>query len=282
MQLKPLRIAMWSGPRNISTALMRAFENRDDCLVWDEPLYGYYLDATGIAHPGTAEVIAAQGTDAAAIIAACAGGSAGGKSIFYQKHMTLHLLPQLDRGWLKSLQNCFLIREPEAVIASYAAVRSDATLDDIGFVQQAALFETVRNLTGALPIVIDSREFYSTLRPCCARSVRVSGSGLCRKCLAGRPAGATATASGPNTGTTQCGALPASQPIGKKHIHCRRQLVKSRRRPGRTTNRCSNTGYSHSFFACRRKPNLCKLSNRYLPFTPLPGRVHLSVRQKLF
>lgn len=173
MQLKPLRIAMWSGPRNISTALMRAFENRDDCLVWDEPLYGYYLDATGIAHPGAAEVIAAQGTDAAAIIAACVGDSASGKSIFYQKHMTLHLLPQLDRGWLKSLQNCFLIREPEAVIASYTAVRSDARLDDLGFVQQAALFETVRDLTGALPIVIDSREFLldpeAMLRAICAR-----------------------------------------------------------------------------------------------------------------
>ena len=71
MPLNPLRIAMWSGPRNISTALMRAWENRDDCVVWDEPLYGYYLDATGIPHPGAAEVIADQGSNAQAIIAAC-------------------------------------------------------------------------------------------------------------------------------------------------------------------------------------------------------------------
>ncbi|MDH3537384.1 MAG: HAD family hydrolase, partial [Gammaproteobacteria bacterium] len=132
MQLKPLRIAMWSGPRNISTAMMRAFENRSDCTVWDEPLYGYYLDATGIAHPGAAEVIADQGTDAAAIIARCIGDIPGGKPIFYQKHMTLHLLPQLERGWLAALVNCFLIREPEADIASYAAVRADVTLADIG------------------------------------------------------------------------------------------------------------------------------------------------------
>jgi len=152
---------------------MRAWENREDCAVWDEPLYGYYLDATGIPHPGAAEVIAEQGTDAAAIIATCIGDMPAGKSIFYQKHMTLHLLPQLDRGWLSSLVNCFLIREPEAVIASYAAVRSDATLADIGFVQQAELFEQVRTTTGEIPLVIDSREFLldpeSMLRAICAR-----------------------------------------------------------------------------------------------------------------
>ena len=159
MQLNPLRLAMWSGPRNISTAMMRAWENRDDCVVWDEPLYGYYLDATGIPHPGAAEVIADQGIDANAIIARCIGEIPEDKSIFYQKHMTLHLLPQLDRSWLSSMTNCFLIREPEAVIASYAAVRSDATLDDIGFIQQAELFDQVRQFSGEIPMVIDSREF---------------------------------------------------------------------------------------------------------------------------
>ena len=155
----PLRIAMWSGPRNISTALMRAFENREDCVVWDEPFYGFYLDASGSDHPGTAEVIADQGTDSDAIIARCSGDIPGGKPIFYQKHMTLHLLPQLDRRWLKALENCFLIREPEAVIASYAAVRSKVTLADIGFVQQAELFDEVRSISGQIPLVIDSREF---------------------------------------------------------------------------------------------------------------------------
>ncbi len=167
-----LRIAMWSGPRNISTAMMRAWENRDDCVVWDEPLYGYYLDATGIPHPGAAEVIAAQGTDANAIIARCSGEIPQQKSIFYQKHMTFHLLPELDRSWLRSLVNCFLIREPEAVIASYAAVRGDAMLDDIGFVQQAELFAQVRDITGDIPLVIDSREFLldpeTMLRAICA------------------------------------------------------------------------------------------------------------------
>ncbi len=82
-----------------------------------------------------------------------------GAAIFYQKHMTLHLLPELDRSWLGSLVNCFLIREPEAVIASYAAVRSAATLNDIGFIHQLELFEQVKTMTGSTPMVIDSREF---------------------------------------------------------------------------------------------------------------------------
>jgi len=173
MRINPLRIAMWSGPRNISTAMMRAWENRDDCVVWDEPLYGYYLDATGIPHPGAAEVIADQGADSNTIIARCVGDVPNGKDIFYQKHMTLHLLPELDRSWLASLVNCFLIREPEAVIASYAAVRSDATLEDIGFIQQAELFDYVQRIHGAIPLVIDSREFLldprAMLEAMCAR-----------------------------------------------------------------------------------------------------------------
>ena len=173
MPLKPLRIGMWSGPRNISTALMRAWESREDCAVWDEPLYGYYLEATGIDHPGAAEIIAAHGSDAAQIIDRCCGEAPGGKRIFYQKHMTLHLLPELDHGWLAALENCFLIREPEAVIASYTAVREQVRLEDIGFAQQAELFTRVREMTGKSPPVIDSREFLldpeAMLRALCAR-----------------------------------------------------------------------------------------------------------------
>jgi hypothetical protein len=157
--MKSVRIAMWSGPRNISTALMRAFENRSDCAVWDEPLYGYYLSASGIPHPGAAEVIADQGTDWRATTASCIGEIPEHKPVFYQKHMTLHLLPEIDRQWLSSLNNCFLIREPERVIASYAAVRENPTLADIGFVQQAELFDFVTEETGEVPLVIDSRKF---------------------------------------------------------------------------------------------------------------------------
>jgi hypothetical protein len=157
--VSPARIAMWSGPRNISTAMMRAFENRSDCEVWDEPLYGYYLSATGIQHPGAAEIIADQGTDWRDITNRCAGEVPAQKAIFYQKQMTLHLLPEIDRQWISSLNNCFLIREPERVVASYRAVRQDLTLDDIGFVQQAELFDYVNETTGEIPLVIDSRKF---------------------------------------------------------------------------------------------------------------------------
>ena len=168
-----LRIAMWSGPRNISTAMMRAWENRADCAVWDEPFYGHYLHKTGIPHPGSDEVIADQGTDWQTTAKRCAGASPDRKSIFYQKHMTLHLLPEMSRDWMSALTNCFLIREPERVIASYTAVRSEATFDDIGFVQQAELFNFVADTTGETPIVIDSREFLlqpeDMLRALCAR-----------------------------------------------------------------------------------------------------------------
>ncbi len=150
---------MWSGPRNISTAMMRAWENRSDCAVWDEPLYGHYLFKTGFPHPGADEVIADQGHDWKDIVRRCTGEAPHQKTVFYQKHMTLHLLPEMDRTWLSKLTNCFLIRDPDSVIASYAAVRNDATLQDIGFVQQAELFDTIADLGKAEPLVIDSKDF---------------------------------------------------------------------------------------------------------------------------
>jgi hypothetical protein len=172
-QINPVRIAMWSGPRNISTAMMRAWGNRSDCSVWDEPLYGHYLSKTGIPHPGAKEIIAAQGSDWRSIVDQCVGDPPDQKQVFYQKHMTLHLLPEIDREWLSCLANCFLIREPEPVIASYAAVRKDVSLDDIGFVQQAELFDYVARISGEIPLVIDSREFLldpeSMLRSICNR-----------------------------------------------------------------------------------------------------------------
>jgi hypothetical protein len=153
--------------------MMRAWEIRADCAVWDEPIYGHYLHKTGIPHPGADEIIAKQGIDWQTIVQRCAGESPDHKPIFYQKHMTLHLLPEMDRNWMSALTNCFLIREPERVIASYAAVRSEATLDDIGFVQQAELFDYVADMTGETPIVIDSREFLmqpeAMLRALCER-----------------------------------------------------------------------------------------------------------------
>ena len=154
-----LRIAMWSGPRNISTALMRSFENRPDTDVWDEPFYGHYLHKTGIAHPGADEVITEQGIDWEDIARRCNGNAPNNAHVFYQKHMTMHFLPDMHRKWLNGLTNCFLIRYPDQVVASYSAVRPDITLEDVGFMQQAELFDYVIKTARSLPMVIDSKDF---------------------------------------------------------------------------------------------------------------------------
>ncbi|HEX8898042.1 MAG TPA: hypothetical protein VF751_05050 [Chthoniobacterales bacterium] len=154
-----IRIAMWSGPRNISTAMMRAWGNRPDTFVCDEPFYAYYLSATGRAHPGAEEVIAHGETDWRKVIARLTNDEIpGGKRIFYQKQMTHHLLPEVHRGWLRSVTNCFLIRDPAEVIVSYIKKNNDPMLEDIGFVQQAEIFDRVCEQTGAIPPVIDARD----------------------------------------------------------------------------------------------------------------------------
>jgi len=153
-----IRIAMWSGPRNISTALMRAFENRVDTAVTDEPLYGHYLLATGLDHPGRDEVIAAQETDWQKVAAALLGPVPGGRRVWYQKHMAHHLLPEIGRDWLDHLSNCFLIRDPREVLASYVRTRAQPTLADLGVARQVELFEQVRASTGRVPPVLDARD----------------------------------------------------------------------------------------------------------------------------
>lgn len=153
-----MKIAMWSGPRNLSTAMMYAFAARGDAAVWDEPFYAAYLAATGIAHPMAAEVIAAGERDPAKVAAACTGAISEGRPIWYQKHMTLHMIPAFDRGFMAGLTNVFLIRHPARVVASYARKRENPTLDDIGFVQQAELFDQVADRLGRAPVVIDSAD----------------------------------------------------------------------------------------------------------------------------
>jgi len=155
---EPLRIAMWSGPRNISTAMMRAWENRPDTAVIDEPFYAHYLHATGLDHPGREEVIAAYPTDWRAVAEQLAGPVPGGRPVFYQKHMTHHMLPGMDEDWLDQVVNIFLIRDPRAVIASYVRKRQAITLEDTGLPRQWTLFETVRRRTGGAPLVIDAAD----------------------------------------------------------------------------------------------------------------------------
>ncbi len=149
-----IKIAMWSGPRNISTAMMYAFGNRTDCIAWDEPFYGAYLTATGLAHPMRNEILSAMECDWRKVEATCISPVA--RSLFYQKHMTHHMLPQFDRSFIHQLKNAFLIRAPEKVLASYAKKHDEVSLHAIGFLEQAEIFDLVANQLGHAPPVIDA------------------------------------------------------------------------------------------------------------------------------
>jgi hypothetical protein len=161
----PLRIAMWSGPRNISTAMMRAFENRGDCTVSDEPLYAHYLQVTGSDHPGADEVIRTGDTDWRSVVAALTGPVPGGQPLWYQKHMSHHLLPGIAHDWIHELANVFLIRDPDDVVASYIKSRATVTSEDIGLEQEWRLFDEIAQRTGAAPPVIDAGEFLKAPEP---------------------------------------------------------------------------------------------------------------------
>jgi hypothetical protein len=132
---------MWSGPRTLSTALMRSFENRSDTVVVDEPLYGYYLAASGIDHPGRDDIIASMPAGWTDVVRQLTAGELPpGKTVFYQKHMTHHLLDEIDTEALDGLRHAFLIRDPRRLLASYAKVRDTPTLADLGLAQQVAIF----------------------------------------------------------------------------------------------------------------------------------------------
>ncbi len=153
-----VRIAMWSGPRNISTAMMRSFGARADCAVTDEPFYAAYLAATGLLHPMRGEVIASQPADWRKVADALVGPPPGDKPVWYQKHMTHHMLPGFGREWCDGLVNAFLIRAPEAVLASYSAKRDNFTIDEIGLPAQAELFDRAANRLGRAPPVVESQD----------------------------------------------------------------------------------------------------------------------------
>ena len=160
-----VRIAMWSGPRNISTAMMRSFGNRADTVVVDEPLYAAYLRATGLDHPGRAEILATQDDDWRAVTAALTGPVPGGKDVYYHKHMTHHLLPDMGREWLRMVSNAFLIRDPAGVVVSYARVRGEPTLADLGFPQQVEIFRACAEADGVPPPVVDAADVLAAPGP---------------------------------------------------------------------------------------------------------------------
>ncbi len=168
---EPIRVAMWSGPRNISTALMRSFGARSDVAVVDEPFYAAYLARTGLVHPMREEVLASQPQDWRQVVSTLLGPVPGGKPLFYQKLMTHHMLDDFGREWMSSVRNAFLIRDPTAVLASYVLKRDQIVLADIGILQQRELFEREADRLGAAPPVIEGKDVLAnpgrTLRRLC-------------------------------------------------------------------------------------------------------------------
>jgi hypothetical protein len=156
MSADTVRIAMWSGPRNLSTALMRSFGSRADCAVSDEPFYAAYLKLSGADHPMREAVLKSQPTDWRKVAAAMTGPAPNGARLWYQKHMTHHMLPGIGREWMRASRHAFLIRHPARVLASYAAKRETVEFGDIGFSEQAELFDEAAAIAGKAPPVVDA------------------------------------------------------------------------------------------------------------------------------
>jgi len=150
------RIAMWSGPRNMSTTMMRCFGARADCAALDEPFYAAWLVAAGETHPMQAEILASQPVDPGAVAAGLLAPLPDGRTVQYQKQMTHHMMPDFPLDWAAHCDHAFLIRHPARVIASYAKKMDDVSLEAIGFPQQARLFDDMRARMGKVPPVVDS------------------------------------------------------------------------------------------------------------------------------
>ena len=156
---------MWSGPRNISTAMMRAWGQRPDTVVWDEPLYAHYLLATGRTdHPGYSETITNHETDWRKVVAQLTSPPSGGRRINYQKHMTHHVLPGMSVEWIDRLTNCFLIRQPREMLLSMIEFLPSLTVRETGLPQQAEMFQRICERDGAAPPVVDARDVLANPR----------------------------------------------------------------------------------------------------------------------
>jgi hypothetical protein len=156
---------MWSGPRNLSTALMRAWGNRADTIVVDEPFYAHYLERTGIEHPGREEVIASQERDWRRVVDALLAPLPEGVDILYQKQMSHHLLPDMGRDWLGSMTHAFLIRDPRPMLASLDRKLDGFDLLATGLPQQVEIFDHVVRTTGRVPPVLDAADLAAAPEP---------------------------------------------------------------------------------------------------------------------
>jgi hypothetical protein len=166
---------MWSGPRNISTAMMRAWENRPDAWVIDEPLYAHYLTQVQVAHPGVDEVIAHHENDWKKVVDHITGPIPHGRAIYYQKHMSHHWLPHLRGPWVLKLFNAFLIRHPAEVLASLTVRMGLPVLRDTGLPQQVEIFRFIREETGQTPPVLDSEDILKDPRGTLTRLCELAG-----------------------------------------------------------------------------------------------------------
>jgi hypothetical protein len=153
-----LRIAMWSGPRNLSTAMMRSFGSRRDTFVSDEPFYGCFLKDSGADHPMRGDVIAAMDCDWAGVMASLRGAVPDGSPVWYQKHMWHHMAGPIAYDDFTGFTHAFLIREPERMIASYLRKRECAAFEDFGLERQAEFFEREADRFGHAPPVIDAND----------------------------------------------------------------------------------------------------------------------------
>lgn len=168
----PIRIAFWSGPRNLSTALMRSWGSRADTVVCDEPFYAHYLAQTEATwHPGYEETLARHETDYRRVVQWLTGPVPGGAAIFYQKQMAHHVLPGMDLAWIDDLRHGFLIREPKATLLSMAKVFERIDVSATGLPQQAALYERLVGRPGPPPPIVDASDVLmdprGTLRRLC-------------------------------------------------------------------------------------------------------------------
>lgn len=153
-----IRIAMWSGPRNLSTAMMRSFEARGDCAVSDEPFYAHYLSASGVTHPMQDEILEHHESDARAVIDHLTGAAPGNAPVWYQKHMPHHMIDSVPRDWFGVMRHAILIRAPERVVASFDAKRPAPCLEDIGVPQMDGVVDDIIAATGAHPPIIEAED----------------------------------------------------------------------------------------------------------------------------
>ncbi len=155
LRIDPLRINLWSGPRNVSTALMYSFAQRPDTRVVDEPLYAHYLRVSGADHPGAQEVLAAMETDGERVVETVILGPCDRPVVFF-KQMAHHLVA-LDHGFLARTTNVLLVRDPEEMLPSLINQIPNPVLRDTGLAAQSALLAELLSL-GQDPPVLEARE----------------------------------------------------------------------------------------------------------------------------